>query len=560
LTTDESAATPEASAANDYVSDRKFADFPISPEVLKAVLDMGYEVATQVQAATIDAALAGKDMVVRAKTGTGKTCAFSLPAIERVPDGVRKPSVLILEPTRELAQQTAAECDKLTKYRDVSSVTLVGGLAIGPQEQKLAAGAEIIVGTPGRVKDHIGRGNLDLSDCLTVILDEADEMLSMGFFEDVTKIMDKCGEAQVLLFSATISPDTERLVARYLEDPEQLIMSTDTDQVENIDHIMYETDLSMHKVRALLYVLDLENPQSAIIFCNTREDTATVATFLDRQGLDVQILSGELPQGRRSEVMAKVKSGEVRFLAATDVASRGIDISELSHVINYALPADAAVYLHRTGRTGRIGKQGRAISLVGGADMSTRKTLETKFDIKFEKKDLPDAETIVQMRVERQAAQIRKAMGTIVFESYLPTVRKLKEMPDGDALLAAALRAFFTWQRERKAAMSDVDSLGALREGRREKREERSGGGGRSSKGRGGGKGRGRGDRDRGGRDRDRGGRDGGRSENLDDMLSSSDAPPAKKKRKRKSKPSGDSDRPLPSGGGVDLDAMLSVD
>ncbi len=423
---------------SDYVSDRRFADFPISPEVLKGVLDLGYETATPVQAATIEAGIAGTDMLVRAKTGTGKTTAFCLPMLERIEDGEDGPRAIVLAPVRELAQQIAHEVAGLAKYRDVDIVTLVGGLAMGPQEKKLANGAQFVVGTPGRVLDHIRRKNLDTSRIRSICLDEADEMLSMGFYEDVTKIIDHTpDDRQVLLFSATISDDTKRLVDQYLdEDAENIRLSTDTDNVDLIEHVLYETDPNMHKVRSLLYLLDTEDPTSAIIFCNTREDTATVASFLDRQGLDVQLLSGELSQSRRSQVMKKVKSGDVRFLVATDVAARGIDISDLSHVINYSLPQDPSVYLHRSGRTGRIGKKGTCINLVGGVDLSTRHQLETVHDIDFTVKELPDAETAARTRVERQAEQIRNAMGTMVFEAYLPTVRALKERKDGDALSA----------------------------------------------------------------------------------------------------------------------------
>ena len=435
----------------DYNSGRLFSDFPISDEILKGVLEHGYEQATPVQAATIEPALAGKDLIVRAKTGTGKTAAFSLPVLERVEAGQHVSRVLMLSPTRELAQQIAKECEQLAKYKDIAIVTLVGGLPIGPQEDQLSKGPEILVGTPGRVLDHARRGNVDLSTIQHVVLDEADEMLSMGFFEDVTKLMSATAEGrQILLFSATISPETERLVRAFLVEPEQIRLSTDADNVENIHHIIYETDPGVHKVRSLLYVLDIENPTSAIIFCNTREDTATVASFLDRQGLDVQLISGELSQSRRSQVMKRVKSGDVRFLVATDVAARGIDISNLSHVINYALPSDAAVYLHRTGRTGRIGKEGTAISLIGGSDLATHKTLSNKHNLNFTVRELPDAETCVQQRVERQAEQIRSAMSSMVFESYLPTVKAIKDRPDGDALLAAALRAFFQWDRQRR--------------------------------------------------------------------------------------------------------------
>jgi ATP-dependent RNA helicase DeaD len=458
---------------NDYVSKRTFEEFPISSEVVQGLKDMGYDWATPVQAATIDAALAGRDMVVRAKTGTGKTAAFAIPAIDRIQDGSRVATMLVLAPTRELAQQITRECDSIAKHRDLLSATLVGGLPIGAQEKQLAKRPELIIGTPGRVKDHIKRRNLDLSSCSIVVLDEADEMLSMGFYHDVTEIMDKCGkQPQVLLFSATVSTDTERLVARYLKDPEEVFMSTDFDQVDTIGHVLYETSPEVHKARSLLYLLDIENPSSALIFCNTREDVSTVATFLDRQGQDVQMLSGELPQTKRSEVMRQIKHGEVRYLVATDVAARGIDISELSHVVNYSLPFDATVYLHRIGRTGRIGKSGTAISLVGGPDQSTRKILEGKHNIPFEVRVLPDPATIERKRAVQIAEQIRSVVDSLAFESFLPTARALKDMPDGDTLVAAALRVFFTWERSRHAPTFSQERKESRTDSRRDSRRD----------------------------------------------------------------------------------------
>jgi ATP-dependent RNA helicase DeaD len=447
-------------SGSDYVSDRDFVDFPISPEVIRAVHDMGFRTATPVQAATIEPALAGRDLLVRAKTGTGKTAAFCIPIVERIPEGDRGPRAIVLAPTRELAQQIADDGIALTKYRDVKVAVLVGGMPMGPQERALEEGASLIIGTPGRVLDHLRRGSLSLAGARMVCLDEADEMLSMGFYEDVTKILEALPKgAQTLLFSATISPQTERLIAKYMTDPEQIRLSTDADQVEGIEHVIYETPPNQHKVRSLLYLLDMEDPTSAIIFCNTREDAATVATFLDRQGFDAQLLSGELPQSRRNKVMKQVKAGAVRFLVATDVAARGIDISDLSHVIQYSLPQDPAVYLHRTGRTGRIGKKGKAISLISGPDLGTKRVLQSQHQIAFVEKAFPTPEECTARRVERQAAQIRDAMGSLVFESYLPTARALLQRPDGDALIAAALRAFFQWDRTRRAEMaSDVEA------------------------------------------------------------------------------------------------------
>ncbi len=548
--TNEEATGEHVPEGADYVSDRRFADFPISADVLKGIHELGYTFATPVQAATIEPALAGKDMLVRAKTGTGKTTAFCLPIIERIEDGARTPKALILAPTRELAQQIAEEASAIARYRDISIATLVGGLAIGPQEKALAKGAELIVGTPGRVLDHLKRKNLDPSHIEMVCLDEADEMVSQGFYEDVTRIIEQTPEGrQILLFSATISDETQRLVDRYLDDPEDIRLSTDGDNVELVEHVLYETDPAVHKVRSLLFLLDTEDPTSAIIFCNTREDTATVASFLDRQGLDVQLLSGELSQARRTQVMKKVKSGAVRFLVSTDVAARGIDISDLSHVINYSLPQDPSVYLHRAGRTGRIGKKGTCISLVGGSDLSTRNQLVNVHKIRFIEKKLPDAETAARTRVERQAEAIRRAMGSMVFESYLPTVRALKERPDGDALLAAALRVFFQWNRQKRIAEGELDTIADLQRERNARLDRRDA---RKKRGRG----------DRGRDDKRRGHKKEAKAlDDLDAVLSAEDAPkPKKRKRRRRKKKKSAEETATPAPALDDLDALLSAE
>lgn len=464
-------ALPAPKAITDYQSGRAFADFPLSPEVLQGITEKGYTMATRVQAATLEPALAGKNLVVRSKTGTGKTAAFCIPMVERIEAGDRKTRAIVLSPTRELARQIGEECAEIAKHKDISIAVIYGGVGFGEQEQALRAGAEIVVGTPGRILDHLRRGNLSLKEASFAVLDEADEMLSMGFFEDVSKILDQTPDSrQCLFFSATVDDRVRSLIQRYAKDAEDVRLSTDTDKVDGIEHVLYETSPDFHKARALLALLDLEAPKSAIIFCNTREDTATVATYLARQGLDAELISGELPQNKREQVMARVKRGETQFLVATDVAARGIDISDLSHVINYALPEDPAVYMHRTGRTGRIGKKGIAISLVGGADISTRKTLEGQFQIGFTVKPMPTAEEASRARVERQAVVIREAAKSMAYEGFIGTVRALKERPDGDVLLAAALRAFFLWDRARKMQAEDaVDTVGALQEAREEK-------------------------------------------------------------------------------------------
>ena len=481
---------------SDYQSGRTFHDFPLSAEILKGLDELGYEHATAVQAATIEPGLAGKDLLVRAKTGTGKTAAFGLPIIARTESGSRRVNAVVLTPTRELALQVAEEFAAIAKYKDLRICTLYGGVAIGPQADALEAGVEIVVGTPGRILDHLRRGTLDLSSANIACLDEADEMLSMGFLEDVTKILGqlpKDPKPQILLFSATVAEKVKGLVRKFLEDPVDLILSTDTDKVEGIRHVLYETDINVHKIRSLLAVLDKEQPTAALIFANTREDTSTVANFLSRQGLDAEYISGELSQASRERAMKKLKKGKIQFLVATDVAARGIDISDLSHVLHYSLPEDPAVYLHRSGRTGRIGKTGVSIAIAGGSDLSTRLVLERQYGIQFEVLAVPDQEEAGKLRLEAQVGVLRNAMGTCAFEGYLGLVRALKEHPEGDMLTAVALRSFFATERRRQAEAAGEEYVAP----QKAKDEQRRDGDGRDR------------DRDRG-RGRDDGRRRGG--------------------------------------------------
>ncbi len=506
----------------DHLSDRSFADFPISPAALQALGDLGYKMATPVQARTIEPALAGRDLIVRAKTGTGKTAAFGVPMIERLDDGARVTQALALAPTRELAVQVAQELAALAKYRDLRITAIYGGVAFPPQEDALKNGSEIVVGTPGRLLDHIRRGNLKLDQVRVVVLDEADEMLSMGFFEDVRKIVAQTSAGrQTMLFSATLDESLRGFANSYMKSPDDIHLSSDGDNVHLIEHILFETSPDYHKARALLDLIEQERPTSAIVFCNTREDVSTVYNYLDRQGLGVEMLSGELPQNKRERVMARIKGGAVQFLVSTDVAARGIDISDLSHVIHYALPADASVYLHRSGRTGRIGKEGTVLVLAGGADFSTRLTLERQHKIKFEVKLLPTAEQSAQLRTDRFARMLKDASGTMAYDSFLEAARAIKARPDADTLIAVALKAFLDWDRRRRTgAVDEAQAEGGEarsedqgdRPPRRDFDRDRGGGGG------GGGRGGDRGGRPqaRGPSDRGPGGRDGGRDARRD--------------------------------------------
>ena len=348
----------------------RFADMPVSEQAAEGLTALGYEFATPVQSAVFKVAMEGKDLMVQSKTGTGKTTAFGLPLIERI--NVEKQSVdpqaLVLCPTRELAMQVAEEVAELGDPKGVRVLPIYGGAPMGPQLKSLKAGCDVVVGTPGRVLDHIRRRTLRLVHAHIAVLDEADEMLSMGFWEDVTAILDQLpAQRQTLLFSATLPDEIRKTALACMRDPEMVDISRDELSVENIKNISYETDDRLPKPRNLLYVLEVEKPESAIIFCNTRDDASIIAAFLKRQGLHALALSGELAQRDRERVMGRMKKRDLKFLVATDIAARGIDISDLSHVVNYSLPQFTEVYLHRVGRTGRIGKKGTAISLVSGA-------------------------------------------------------------------------------------------------------------------------------------------------------------------------------------------------
>jgi ATP-dependent RNA helicase DeaD len=490
---------PPSEAASDYVSEQSFDDMGLSEPLRRAIAERGYVKPTPVQSASFRPIRDGKDVIVRSKTGTGKTAAFAIPMLERIPERRRKASALVMCPTRELAIQVAEEMTALAQHQDLKVVTVYGGASIGEQKEALEAGAEIVVGTPGRIYDFIRRKTLRLDEALVCCLDEADEMLNMGFFEEVTRILDHLPDAcQQLLFSATVPADIEQIIHEYLSAPETILLSGDEYKVENIHNVMYPAVDAYPKPRNLLYMIEKEEPEAAIVFCNTRTDTSLVTAVLNRNGYDAELLNGDLPQKERERVMAKVKRGEVRFMVATDIAARGIDISDLSHVINYSLPEDPAVFLHRVGRTGRIGKKGTSLSLVSGGDIHTLSALQKKYGIAFEERQLPTPEEARRVWTDRHVTELKEGMSASVFEAYIPLAQELRGRQDGDWLVAFALKYFFTHHRMER--MSDLHKA----EHKREEHERREKDHGRKE-------GRGR-DRERGrGRDGRREARDGGR-------------------------------------------------
>ncbi|MCC7384069.1 MAG: DEAD/DEAH box helicase [Deltaproteobacteria bacterium] len=435
----------------------RFDDMALSEGARAGLKALGYELATPVQAATFGPAMSGKDLIVQSKTGTGKTTAFGLPLIERLrtEEGIVDPQALVLCPTRELAIQVSEELAELGDPMGARVLAIYGGTAMQPQLASLKAGCDVVVGTPGRVLDHIRRRTLRLVHVHLAVLDEADEMLSMGFWDEVTAILDQLpGQRQTFLFSATLPDQIRRAAGKYLRSPDTIDISRDELTVEGITNLYYERDDSLPKPRNLLYLLEVERPDTAIIFCNTRDDASVVAAFLRRQGLNALAISGDFSQKERERIMGRMKRGDLQYLVATDIAARGIDISDLSHVINYSLPEYTEVYVHRVGRTGRIGKKGTAVSLVSGRDEMTFTQLERQFGIHFEKRVLPERRQIESLQAERVAGQLLKVARDTEVTSFLPLAERLKSVTGGTEVIAFLLKHYFSIveeERERQA-------------------------------------------------------------------------------------------------------------
>ncbi|MCA9595891.1 MAG: DEAD/DEAH box helicase, partial [Myxococcales bacterium] len=382
-----------------------FDSLRLSKEVRQAVDDLGYVHPTPVQRAVFEPASRGRDLVVQARTGTGKTAAFGLPIVDAlVKKDASAVQALILCPTRELALQVTRELDALSKHVDVSIVAVYGGAPMPRQVAQLEAGAQVVVGTPGRVLDHLRRGTLDPTSIRIFILDESDEMLSMGFLPQITDILSFLPDGrQTLLFSATLPPDIQRMAETRLKNPEFITLSGDHVGALEIDHFVYMS--FGDKAGELLKIIETEDPESAIVFCNTRDETKRVAAVLQQQGFAADWLNADLPQNDREKVMAATRNSELRFLVATDVAARGIDISHLTHVINHDFPESAENYVHRTGRTGRAGRTGTAISLITPSDIGNLYYLRLTYKLKPIERQLP-TDRELQTRAQTDLVQM----------------------------------------------------------------------------------------------------------------------------------------------------------
>jgi ATP-dependent RNA helicase DeaD len=341
-----------------------FAELGVDPHLLRAVEELGFEEPTPIQEQAIPLMLRGADVIAQAQTGTGKTAAYGLPIIQNLEADARQPQALILCPTRELAVQVAEAIFKMGKYKHVSIVPVYGGQPIERQLRALRQGVHIVVGTPGRIMDHMRRGTLALDRVRTVILDEADEMLDMGFIEDIEWILQQAPtERQTALFSATIPPRIAELARRYMRDPIRVAIPAETLTVPLIRQTYYEVT-GQGKTDALTRILDMEEPASTILFVRTKRDADEVSESLQSRGYAAEALHGDMNQSQRERTLARFKRGQVEILVATDVAARGLDIEDVSHVINYDVPYDPESYVHRIGRTGRAGRSGEEVTLI----------------------------------------------------------------------------------------------------------------------------------------------------------------------------------------------------
>lgn len=408
-----------------------FAALALRPELVDALAELGYEEPTPIQQAAIPALLAGRDVLGQAATGTGKTAAFALPLLDRLGAGVRTqggPAGLVLVPTRELAVQVSEAARRYGRRLGARVVAVYGGQPIGPQIRSLAAGADVVVATPGRALDHLNRGTLDLSALAMLVLDEADEMLDMGFAEDLEAIFARLPESrQTVLFSATIPARIESIAGRHLRDPERIRIverATPEGEAPRVRHVAYVV-ARPHKAAALGRVLDVEGPTAALVFCRTREVVDSLSETLNGRGYRAEPLHGGMSQEQRERVMGRLRGGTADLIVATDVAARGLDIEQLSHVVNFDVPSSVDAYVHRMGRVGRAGREGVAITLAEPRELRMLKTIEhvTKRTIAVEK--VPTAADLRTRRLDATRAAVQQMLVGGDFASVRPVVESL---------------------------------------------------------------------------------------------------------------------------------------
>ncbi len=417
-----------------------FQELGLSAEILQAVANLGFEEASPIQAAAIPVIMAGRDIVGQSQTGSGKTAAFAIPAIEKIDASSTLVQVLILCPTRELATQVADEVHKLTAYtKGIHAVPIYGGASYDRQFYELRKGVQIVIGTPGRVIDHIDRGTLKMDGLKIAILDEADRMLDMGFRDDIQKILDATPESrQTVFFSATMSKPIRELIGKYSRDPEMIKITQKEMTVPTVEQQYFEIR-GRAKFEALTRLIDFHGFKLGLVFCNTQRMVDELADMLQAQGFAADRLHGGIPQGQRTRVMNKFKNAEFEFLVATDVAARGIDVDELELVVNYDLPYDAEDYVHRIGRTGRAGRKGMAVTFVSGREIYKLQFIERYTKTKIRRGSIPSQDEVEMKRTDVLYERVRTTLESGDFKPQDAFVDRLLERGFTPTDIASAL-------------------------------------------------------------------------------------------------------------------------
>lgn len=418
-----------------------FADLGLSTAILSALTDLGYEKPSPIQAECIPHLLNGRDVLGMAQTGSGKTAAFALPLLNNIDPNVKAPQILVLAPTRELAVQVAEACSDFSKHMSgINVVALYGGQRYDVQLRALRQGPQIVVGTPGRLLDHLKRGTLNLSGLRGLVLDEADEMLRMGFIEDVETIMAQIPEGhQTALFSATMPEAIRRITRRFMKDPQEIRIQSSVTTRPDISQSYWMVS-GMRKNEALVRFLEAEDFDAAIIFVRTKNATLEVAEALERSGYNSAALNGDMNQALREQTLERLKDGRLDILIATDVAARGLDVERISLVVNYDIPMDSESYVHRIGRTGRAGRAGRALLFVDNRERRLLRNVERTMKLTIPEVALPNAELLGERRLAKFAAKVQQQLESSDLDMYRALLTKLQPAEDLEIeTLAAAL-------------------------------------------------------------------------------------------------------------------------
>ncbi len=428
--------------------DLSFQELGISQERVHQLEQIGFTAPTNIQMQAIPQLLGGRDMVGQSQTGTGKTAAFSLPILERLDINQKAVQALVLTPTRELAIQVHDAIEDFIGDQGLRVLAIYGGQSIDRQILQLKRGVHMVVGTPGRVIDLLDRGCLKLERVQWLVLDEADEMLSMGFIDDVVKILSQAPEdRQTALFSATMPPSIQKLVSKFLRSPVTVTVEQPKAAPTKINQVAYLVPRHLTKAKALQPILEMEDPESALIFVRTRRTAAELTNQLQSAGHSVDEYHGDLSQQARERLLTRFRNRQVRWVVATDIAARGLDVDQLSHVINFDLPDSVETYVHRIGRTGRAGKEGTAISLVQPFERRKQQLFERHVRQNWQVMTIPTRAQIEAKQLEKLQAQVREALAGERLASFLPIVSELTEKYDAQAIAAAALQIAYDQTR-----------------------------------------------------------------------------------------------------------------